>query len=85
MFSRKKMNDYRFMILIGQLSLIFGIIGTRIFRILISSFGSSSAFFLGFLDGISVVMLMLSIVCHVRGITLYKKCEVRKADRHRFN
>ena len=81
MLTKKQLNDYRFMILIGQISLIFGILGTRIFRMLMSIAGTSP-FLLGFLDGISVVMLVISIVCHVRGMMLRKKCEVRKSDRH---
>jgi len=84
MLKRKDANDYRSMIAIGQFSLIFGIFGTRIFKLLISSQASNSAFFMGFIDSISVVLLAVSIIFHIRGALLYRKCEVRKSERRHY-
>ena len=81
MLTKKRIHDYRSMITLGQISLILGIFGTRIFRMLISSSESTSQFLLGFMDGISIVLITVSIVLHVRGALLYRKCEVKKSER----
>ena len=84
MLKKKEPNDYRSMIAVGQLSLIFGILGPRIFKLLIPSQASYSAFFMGFIDGFCMVLIVVSIIFHIRGTLMYKKCEVRESGRRHY-
>lgn len=85
MHRHKKWNDYRTLIAVGQACLIFGVLGSRIVRVVLDKIvfraGSSHAFIAGFMDGITVVLLMVSILLSVRGFILYQRCKAVEPSR----
>jgi hypothetical protein len=72
----KIFNNQRIMLVVGQLSLVFGILLSRIIggywleRLL--SAGSNLDFFKGFMDGFSFVLILVSLVCNLRYLILYR-------------
>lgn len=83
MGQNKKWNDYRTLIAVGQVGLIFGIFVSRIVRVVLEkmmSGTSSHVFIAGFMDGITVVLLSVSILLSVRGFVLYQRCKAVEAS-----
>ena len=80
--NKKEMREYRMMINWGQKSLIFGVLGSRLFRFLLVLCGSQSDILFGFMDGITVLMLVISIGLGIRGWYVFQKCKVRNSRRH---
>ncbi len=76
MISRNTFNNQRTMLAVGQLSLCFGILLSRILGGYwlehILSTESTLDFFRGFLDGISFIFILVSLVCNLRYLTLYR-------------
>jgi hypothetical protein len=83
MHRHKKWNDYRTLIAVGQACLIFGVLGSRIVRVVLDKvvFRTGHAFVAGFMDGITVVLLMVSILLSARGFVLYQKCKTVEMSR----
>lgn len=77
MHRHMKWNDHRTLIAVGQVCLILGVLGSRIVRVVLDKivFGSGNAFIAGFMDGITVVLLMVSILLSIRGFVLYQRCK----------
>ena len=78
MLMKKSMTDYRKLMTIGQSCLFVGVLGSRVVRFIVGEIllahSSFSDFFMGFMDGITVVLLCVSIVFNVKGFMLYKEC-----------
>ena len=80
--SKKKDRDYRMFMVVGQSCLIFGVLGARLVRMVIGDVvlaGSAyTRFFLVFMDGITVILLVVALVFTMKGLRLYKKCRAKK-------
>jgi hypothetical protein len=72
----KIFNNQRIMLTLGQLSLVFGILLSRIvggyWLTHLLSAGSALDFLKGFLDGTSFLMILVSLVCNLRYLTLFR-------------
>ena len=69
-------NNQRIMLIVGQFSLVLGILLSRVvggswLEHLLAA-GSTSDFLRGFLDGISFVLIIVSLVCNLRYLILYR-------------
>jgi hypothetical protein len=78
----KIINNQRIMLIVGQFSLVFGILLSRIIggswlEHLLAA-GSSLDFLRGFLDGISFVLIVVSLVCNLRYLVLYRASKESK-------
>jgi hypothetical protein len=79
--SKKKDRDYKTFMVLGQNCLIFGVLGSRLVRIVLGDVilaGSAYArFFQVFMDGITVILLVVALFFTMKGLLLYKKCRVK--------
>ena len=86
------MTDYRRVLAIGQSCLLVGVFGSRLVRFVVGEIlltnSPLSDLFMGFMDGITAVLVCISIVFSVRGYMLYKECRAdassRRSDRSRI-
>jgi hypothetical protein len=72
----KIFNNQRIMLIVGQFSLVFGILLSRIvggswLEHLLEA-GSTLVFLRGFLDGISFALIIVALVCNLRYLVLYR-------------
>ena len=79
MYEKKNSADYKKMIAVGQLSLIIGILGIRVLGglILIHISGIDNTLIHGFIEGLTLLFVGLSLFYTAEGLFLNKKCTVK--------
>ena len=79
--SKKKDRDYQTFMAVGQSCLIFGVLGARLVRMVLGDVVLAESvyarFFQVFMDGITVLLLVVALFFTMKGLRLYKKCRVK--------
>ncbi len=65
-----KINDYKHMIAIGQILMVVGILFSTISLLRVPGIHD---FWLGFLIGLGMTMIVVSVIFNVRGLLMYRK------------